>query len=220
MPRRNRLRRTPVIDVTHLVHARDRTVGRAALFRDELALHVLTHVLRNRHAGVAALLSLAFIPQNTAQSNDLRVTLLSLGAGQCAVVELPGGHVALIDAGSSTVADVAVKLIEPFLRAHGEQQVDEIFLSHGDFDHISAAGEIATAYDVHDVFTSHHFWRNAAGNIPDQMLLEELEKLNKSPKEVAVGEQYKLGNGAAVGVAGTVERNGAARSGLRRRERT
>jgi competence protein ComEC len=137
-------------------------------------------------------------PQASAPVDELRVTLLSLGAGQCAVVEPPGGHAVLIDAGSTTATDVAVKLIEPFLRAESEQQVDEIFLSHGDFDHISAAGEIATAYDVHDVFTSHHFVRNAVGNIPDQMLLEELEKLNKSPKEVAIGEQYKLGDGSAM----------------------
>jgi competence protein ComEC len=151
-------------------------------------------------AGVAAILSLAFIPQNTAQSSDLRITLLSLGAGQCAVVELPGGRVALIDAGSSTVTDVAVKLIEPFLRAHGEQQVDEMFLSHGDFDHISAAGEIATACGVNKVFTSFHFIRNSFGNVPDQMLLDELEKLNHPPTEIAIGDHFDLGGGAVVDV--------------------
>ena len=151
-------------------------------------------------AGVAAIFSLAIKTHDAVPGSDLRVTLLSLGAGQCAVVELPGGHVVLIDAGSSTVADVAVKLIEPFLRSHGEQQVDDIFLSHGDFDHISGAGEIAAEYGVKKVFTSFHFVRNSAGNLPDQLLLDELEKLNRSPTELAVGDHIDLGSGAVVDV--------------------
>ena len=151
-------------------------------------------------AGVAAVFSLAFFPPTSASPDELRITLLSLGAGQCAVVEPPGGHTVLIDAGSSTVTDVAVKLVEPFLRAEGQQQVDEIFLSHGDFDHISAAGEITTAYDVRQIFTSYHFIKNSAGNIPDQMLLEELEKLNRSPTEIATGDHFDIGGGAVIQV--------------------
>jgi competence protein ComEC len=151
-------------------------------------------------AGVAAIFSVAFWSHSAARNDELRITLLSLGAGQCAVVEPPGGHAVLIDAGSSTVADVAVKLIEPFLKSEGQQQVDEIFLSHGDFDHISAAGEIATAYGVRQVFTSWHFVRNSAGNIPDQILLEELEKLNRTPTQVATGDYFDIGGGAVIEV--------------------
>jgi competence protein ComEC len=133
-------------------------------------------------------------------STDLKVTLLSLGAGQCAVVEVPGGDPVVIDAGSMTVSDVALKIIEPFLQYEGQRQVDEIFLSHGDFDHISAAVELTSAFNVRQVLTSFHFRRNAIGNIPDQQLLDELEKLNRSPKEIALGDHFDLGGGAGIDV--------------------
>ena len=151
--------------------------------------------------GVACIFSLGLIPpRKVITHNGLRVTLLSLGAGQCAVVEPPGQHPLLIDAGSSTVADVATKLIEPFLKSQGQAQVDRIFLSHGDFDHISAAAEIAQHFGVQQVFTSYHFIRNAAGNIPDQDLLDELERLNRSPTQICEGDRLELGNGAVIQV--------------------
>ena len=118
--------------------------------------------------GVAAIFAVSLLPQSHSVSDDLTMTLLSLGAGQCAVVAPPGGLPVLFDAGSTTVSDVAKKIVEPYLRAQGQSRVDEIFLSHGDFDHISAAGEIAADYNVREVFTSWHFIRNSAGNVPDQ----------------------------------------------------
>ena len=104
----------------------------------------------------------------------------------------------LVDAGSTTVTDVAKKILEPFLRSEGESRVDDIFLSHGDFDHISAAGEIAASYGVNQVFTSYHFVKNSAGNLPDLELLDELQKLNLPPRDIAVGDQISIGGGAVV----------------------
>jgi competence protein ComEC len=149
--------------------------------------------------GVAAIF-FTHVHPITGTVGELRVTLLSLGAGQCAVVEPPGAYPVLIDAGSMTVTDVARKLVEPFLHAEGQPQVNEIFLSHGDFDHISAAGEITEDLSVRQVFTSYHFRRNAVGNIPDQLLLEELGKLGRSPREIAIGDHFDIGGGAEVSV--------------------
>ncbi len=130
----------------------------------------------------------------------LRVTLLSLGAGQCAVVESPGGHAVVVDAGSSTVPDVAHRIVAPFLQARGERRLADVFLSHGDYDHISAAADLAAAFDAGAVFTSHHFRRNAAGNEPALDLLARLGELRLPPREVAVGDHVDLSNGAAVDV--------------------
>ena len=41
----------------------------------------------------------------SASPDEVRITLLSVGAGQCAAVEPPDGHVVLLDAGSSTLSD-------------------------------------------------------------------------------------------------------------------
>ena len=47
---------------------------------------------------------------------------------------------------------------------------------------------------------SYHFIKNSTGNIPDQMLLDELGKLNRTPKEISIGDHFDLGSGAAVDV--------------------
>src|SRR5205807_1734397 len=88
---------------------------------------------------------------------SLRVTVLAVGAGQCAVVELPDGRAVLIDAGSATLTEPVRKCIAPFLRAAGRGAIDEIWLSHGDFDHISAAADIIREYGVPRVVVSAEF---------------------------------------------------------------
>jgi competence protein ComEC len=154
-------------------------------------------------AGVSGIFLLPFAPRLQHPGDpagNLRITLLSLGAGQCAVIEPPGEQPILFDAGSSSMSDLMHKVVGPFLRYDGRREVDEIFLSHGDYDHISAAGEIAAAYASHAVFISPHFRRNAEGNVPDQMLLETLEKLNLPPRLIARGDHLDLGNGTRVDV--------------------
>ena len=155
-------------------------------------------------AGVAGLLAVAMgstpvVPSAT-DGPALRVTLLSVGAGQCGVVELPNGHAIVIDAGSSTVPEVAGRIVQPFLRSHGIHRLDDLFLSHGDFDHIGAAGELAAAYAPTAVFTSHHFRRHAAGNDPDLDLLAKLDELHLPPHELAAGDHVDLGGGVTIDV--------------------
>ena len=63
-----------------------------------------------RSAPLAACVLIAWSPLRNAMagppaSGKVRVTLLSVGAGQCAVVEPPDGRTVLIDAGSSTLSD-------------------------------------------------------------------------------------------------------------------
>jgi competence protein ComEC len=150
----------------------------------------------------------------TAGPASLRVTLISLGAGQCAVIETPGGRFDLVDAGSSTIPDVGPRVIDPLLRGLGCVRLDDIFLSHGDFDHISAAGELAERDAAATVLISHHFRRNAEGNEPDQELLRTLERLPAITREVATGDRIDLGEGATIdvlwpGPAGDLNSNNA-----------
>src|SRR5260370_12456876 len=48
---------TPVVDITHLMHAGDRAVRRAAVLRQELALHIRRLIPRQRNPGIPALLA-------------------------------------------------------------------------------------------------------------------------------------------------------------------
>ncbi|MCS7033872.1 MAG: ComEC/Rec2 family competence protein, partial [Phycisphaerae bacterium] len=80
------------------------------------------------------------------RAEELSLTLLAIGAGQCAVIAPPRGPLVLIDCGSATLRDPLRRCIAPFVRHLGRWSVDRVILSHSDFDHISAAAEIVQAY--------------------------------------------------------------------------
>ena len=133
-------------------------------------------------------------------AQPLRITFISLGAGQCAIVRPTASHAVLIDVGSSTISDLSGSLLLPWLRAENCTCVDKILLSHGDFDHISAAAEIFGKFNEPPVYTSPHFARHAVGNIPAEALLETLQEAGHPPTIIHQGDHLDLGNGAVIDV--------------------
>jgi competence protein ComEC len=131
-------------------------------------------------------------------AGQTRVTLLAVGAGQCAVVEPPSGRVVLIDAGSTSLSDLVPKCLGPFLRHERCTSVDSIFLSHSNYDHFSAAGEITAAYGVREILTADAFVRESAGNASAEALLESLKQLHRPPRLLTPGERIPLGRDTAI----------------------
>jgi competence protein ComEC len=68
---------------------------------------------------------------------NLRVTFLSVGEGDAAVVRFPGGRVMLIDGGGgfSGAFDPGERIVAPYLWSHKIMHVDYVALSHPDRDH-------------------------------------------------------------------------------------
>ncbi|TMA08250.1 MAG: ComEC/Rec2 family competence protein, partial [Deltaproteobacteria bacterium] len=68
---------------------------------------------------------------------ELRVTHLSVGHGDAAVVEFPGSKVLLIDAGGTATGefDTGDGIIAPFLRSRKILKVDYLLVSHPRVDH-------------------------------------------------------------------------------------
>lgn len=154
-------------------------------------------------AGACAILVLpllGFFAAPGKAGGGVRITLLSVGAGQCAVVEPAGGGVVLVDAGSSTVSDPLRACLAPFLRHERQRSVDSVWLSHGDYDHISATREIVPQYDVREVRTSPHFRRHAHESKPCEALLTMLDRTSHSPHLVAAGDREVIGNGVCIEV--------------------
>jgi competence protein ComEC len=127
-----------------------------------------------------------------------RVTLLSVGAGQCVVIEPPSGRVVLIDAGSTHLSDLVPKCLGPFLRHRGRTGVDTVVLSHTNYDHYSAAEEVVQAYGVREVLTSALFRRDAAGTPSAERLLASLRELHRPPRLVQPGQRIPLGQETAL----------------------
>mgnify|MGYP002678797956 FL=1 len=72
----------------------------------------------------------------------LTVTFLDVGQGDCICVELPNGSVWLFDGGSTSVSDVSEYRLLPFLKSRGISEIEAVFLSHEDADHINGVEEL------------------------------------------------------------------------------
>lgn len=66
----------------------------------------------------------------------LEITCLDVGQGDCIVVEYKD-FVCVIDCGSSSESEVGTYTLLPFLKYQGVRQVDYLFLTHSDTDHIN-----------------------------------------------------------------------------------
>ena len=87
---------------------------------------------------------------------DLRVSFLDVGQGDAAVVEFPGSHVMVIDAGGflSQTFDSGRAIVAPFLWQRKIGHVDTLVLSHPNLDHYGGLEFLAEHFGV----TS--FWFN------------------------------------------------------------
>ncbi len=123
----------------------------------------------------------------------LRITLLAVGAGQCAVIETPGAGVTLIDAGSSSLGRPVESCIAPFLREAGFMTIDRLLISHANFDHYNAAATLAESYEVGEIVVAESFDDDAAPQPAGQRLLDDLTRFNVPPRTVRAGDVIPLG---------------------------
>jgi beta-lactamase superfamily II metal-dependent hydrolase len=71
-------------------------------------------------------------------------------------------------------------------------------LSHADFDHVSAATELVTSYEVREVLTGARFVEKE--NPQSQQLVEDLEKLERPPRILLPGQRNPFGKDTNVEV--------------------
>jgi competence protein ComEC len=78
---------------------------------------------------------------------ELRVTFVSVGQGDCAVVEFPGSAVMVVDAGGlSGDFDVGRQVVAPFLWRRKVGHIDVLALTHADRDHFGGLTFLAGAF--------------------------------------------------------------------------
>lgn len=126
-------------------------------------------------------------------SSSLRVLVMSVGAGQCVLIEPPAGRVCLVDAGSSTVTDLTRNVIVPVLRDRGHTSIDTIFVSHANTDHFSSVAEIASSYGVREILVGPAFERHASRIDPGQAMLRAARLAGAPPRAVRRGDVVPIG---------------------------
>lgn len=72
----------------------------------------------------------------------MEITCLDVGQGDSTVVCTPQGECYLVDGGSSSQKKVGQYRILPFLKSQGVSQIDVVFISHTDADHINGIEEL------------------------------------------------------------------------------
>jgi len=85
----------------------------------------------------------------------VRVSILDVGIGNSAVVELPGGRCIMIDGGGlSNAFDIGKYVVAPYLWQHKINTVDSIFLTHPDRDHLQGLLFVAEHFNVKNVWSN------------------------------------------------------------------
>jgi competence protein ComEC len=83
----------------------------------------------------------------------LRVTFLDVGQGDSTLVQFPGGHSLLVDAGGGTdTFDLGGRIVSPTLWASRVRRLDTLEITHGDSDHIGGASSVFADFLPRDVW--------------------------------------------------------------------
>jgi competence protein ComEC len=88
---------------------------------------------------------------------DLRATIIDVGDGSAALLELPGGHTIMIDGGGfadNALFDMGARVVAPFLWRKKIRTVDTLILSHPHSDHFNGLIFIADHFHVTDIWTT------------------------------------------------------------------
>ena len=90
-------------------------------------------------------------------NGHLRVTYIDVGQGSSALLELPGGHTALIDGGGfsdNNTFDMGARVLAPFLWRKKIRTIDTLVLSHPNSDHLNGLIFIARHFNVKTIWTN------------------------------------------------------------------
>jgi len=89
--------------------------------------------------------------------SDLRATIIDVGQGSAALLELPRGSCVLADGGGfsdNAVFDVGARVLAPLLRRRKILTVDTLILSHPNSDHLNGLIYIADRFGVKQIWTN------------------------------------------------------------------
>lgn len=129
--------------------------------------------------------------------NELRITFLSVGQGDSAVVELPGGEVMVVDGGGQGggTFDVGERVVAPFLWSRRIASIDRLVVTHPQYDHYGGLGYLA------ENFAPREFWSSGAlsTSVSYAKLLASVRRNGIGEREVRSGERLRVG-GASVRV--------------------
>jgi competence protein ComEC len=100
-------------------------------------------------------------------ADSLRITFLSVGHGDAAVVQLPRGGALLVDGGGAIHGDFDVgrEVVAPALRALGVTRLEAVVLSHPHPDHARGLAHVLRSFEVRELWVNGRPLGRAAGGL-------------------------------------------------------
>lgn len=119
--------------------------------------------------------------------DTLQMTVLDIGQGDCIYIAFPDGKNMVMDIGSEFGSTSPWKHANAFLQERKVKQIDYLFITHGDYDHIRDAKKLLDNYEIKSLY----------------MPLEKAQDSNTwlDLLEAAENETYTDGNGNKVEAA-------------------
>jgi competence protein ComEC len=127
---------------------------------------------------------------------DLTITVLDVGQGDCILVQAPGGRTMLVDAGGrqgqeASGWDIGSQVVVPALMARGVRRIDVLVITHPHEDHIGGALAVLDAVPVGLVLdpmleTDSETYRDLLGQIREQGIAHH---------RATAGQRLNLGRG-------------------------
>ena len=142
--------------------------------------------------GMAVVLGHRFAPRD-----ELICTVVSVGHGAAAILEMPGGPVMLCDAGRMGSPIGGARDISGCLWSRKIKRLDAIVLSHADVDHFNAVPELLRRFRVGAVYAAPGAFEGNRGSV--RALREALDEHSVPIREVIAGDRFRVG-GAVVDV--------------------
>ena len=122
---------------------------------------------------------------------QLEITCLNVGHGQAIVMSMPNGRHFLLDTGSLTRKNCGSRIVVPFLKDKGIGDLDGVFISHDDIDHLNGLPELLASVPVKGIYVNDDFLTKArtrsSGGFFRQWLEKNghrLEPLEEGPKKI------------------------------------
>jgi len=157
------------------------TPGRPTLWLLLLAfvsvIVVLLQVEQKKHRFLITLTLLIpafFIHESPSWHQNLKITFLSVGQGDCTIIELPFRKgIYVIDTGgvlrfdqeawkeSRKPYEVGRGIVVPYLKGSGIGAVDKLILTHADADHAEGAEEVMEEIRVKEIHVSPNSWQKS-----------------------------------------------------------
>jgi beta-lactamase superfamily II metal-dependent hydrolase len=158
-------------------------------------LWAMRHRLKFSRATAAvsmlAALSIAALWYALTSAPQTQITALSVGRGSTLVLETASGKVVLIDAGA-TRAHVTSRVIDPYLRSRGINNIDAMLLTHVDDAHISGAMDVIDLYRPRQIYMSASDLKRGPWNYFANVFLERFRHRRIAPSPLAAGTTIQI----------------------------